>query len=321
MTIRILARRPGRKPAALLSMAAIAATVLVSTAGGANAVVFRGAGGLTPDGIPVSLQDTQGVALAPCDVAAKCGGVAFDPADATYFSSDAQVGQIRAVNAVTAGVAPGKPLAVAQISKYKGTGLLPGRYTIKDPWGTVNTCAADAAGNMDCRIKAKRISQFLIGTRGGAGFVGNGVANTTFTGSPTGFNKIQITGPGGFKATATHSIITGKMLAATPMSSINTTALTLGRPRNTAPVVKNVHYTSFGTAAAVPTVRLAGANATAFKVRNPCRTVAPGTGCNISVAFRPRQHVNQTVKAKLIINDNGLAAPRTVALTGVGLVK
>ena len=318
MTFRILARRPGRKPAALLSVAAIAATVLVSTAGGANAAITRGTG-VTADGLPTSMQDSTGIALAPCDVAAKCGG-AFDPTDATYFSSDAQVGPIRAVNSVTAGVVPPAPVTVSQLSRYKGAGLVPGRYTIKDPWGTT-TCAADAGGAMDCKIASKRITSFLVSTRGGAGFVGNGVANTTFTGSPTGFNKIQITGPGGFKATATHSIITGKMLAATPMSSINTTALTLGRPRNTAPVVKNVHYTSFGTAAAVPTVRLAGANATAFKVRNPCRTVAPGTGCNISVAFRPRQHVNQTVKAKLIINDNGLAAPRTVALTGVGLVK
>jgi hypothetical protein len=320
MSHRIFARRPGRRPAALLSLAAIAATVLVSTAGGASAVVTRGAG-LTPDGIPTSLQDSQGVALAPCDVAARCGGVAFDPTDATYFSSDAQVGPIRAVNAVTAGVAPGSPLAVSQINKYKGTGLVPGRYTIKDPWGTVSSCSADAGGTMDCRLTVKRISQFLVSSRGGAGFVGNGVANTTFVGSPTGFNKIQITGPAGFKATATHSIITGKMLAATPMSAINTTALTLGRPRNAAPVVKNVHYTSFGTADAVPTVQLAGANATAFKVRNPCGTVASGTGCNISVAFRPQQHVNKTVQAKLIINDNGLAAPRTVALTGVGLVR
>jgi hypothetical protein len=319
MSHRILARRLGRKPAALLSAAAIAATVLVSTAGGASAVVFRGAG-VTADGIPTSMQDSQGIALAPCDVAAKCGG-AFDPTDATYFSSDAQVGPIRAVNSVTAGVVPPEPLAVGFLSRYKGTGLVPGRYTIKDPWGTINTCAADAGGTMDCKVAAKRISSFLVGTRGGAGFVGNGVANTTFTGSPTGFNKITITGPAGFKATATHSIITGKMLPATPMSAVNTTALTLGRPRNAAPVFKNVHYSSFGTADAVPTVRLAGVDATAFKVTNPCGTVAAGSACNISVAFRPKQHVNQTVKARLIINDNGLAAPRTVALTGVGLVK
>jgi len=43
--------------------------------------------------------------------------------------------------------------------------------------------------------------------------------------------------------------------------------------------------------------------------------------CGIDVTFRPRQHVNRTVKANLVINDNGLAAPRTVKLTGVGLVR
>jgi hypothetical protein len=31
--------------------------------------------------------------------------------------------------------------------------------------------------------------------------------------------------------------------------------------------------------------------------------------------------VNQTVKARLLINDNGLAARRTVKLTGVGLAR
>jgi hypothetical protein len=93
----------------------------------------------------------------------------------------------------------------------------------------------------------------------------------------------------------------------------------MGRPNRAEPVVRNVRYTSFGTAAARPTIRMAGLNPGAFEVRNQCGAVAPGSACNIVVTFRPRQHVNDTVHARLLIDDNGLAAPRRVQLKGVGL--
>ena len=319
MSLRIFARRGGRRPAALLSVAAVAATVLVSTAVGANAAITRGAG-VTADGLPSFFSDSQGIALAPCDAGAKCGG-AFDPTDATYFGSDTQLGPIRAVNSLTAGVGPRGGVTTSQISRYTGSGLTPGRYTIKDPWGTLNTCTADATGKMDCRVAARRITSFLIGTRGGPGFIGNSAAGSTFTGSPTGFNKFQITGPAGFKTTKARTILTGQMLPNTAMSAINKTALTMGRPHNATPVVRNIRYTSLGTAAAVPTVRMTGANPAAFTVNNPCASVAPGTACNLTVTFKPRQHLNKTVTANLVITDNGLVAPRTVKLTGIGLVR
>jgi hypothetical protein len=314
MSKSILARRPGRRSAALLSAAAVAAAGLFA-ATPAGAVITLGPPRAS-DGLPAYIVDGEGVAIAPCDTATPvrdCGG-AFDPTDPTYWDAGGNAGPIKVSYSVSSPVG-------GRISRFTGSALTPGRYTIKDPWGTLH-CLADAQGKMDCRIGGPaHISTLLRATTAVPGFIGNANVNRTFTGSPTGFNRVQITGPRKFKASTTHLAITGLMRANTAMSAVNTDALTLGRPKNAAPVLKKVHYSSFGTAAARPTVRLAGANANAFKVRNPCRSVRPGRGCNILVAFRPRQHVNQTVKARLLINDNGLAARRTVKLTGVGLAR
>jgi hypothetical protein len=314
MSKSILARRPGRRSAALLSAAAGAAAGLFAAASPAGAVINLGPPRAS-DGLPAYIVDGEGIAIAPCDTATPvrdCGGV-FDPTDPTYWDAGGNAGPIKLAYSVSSPIG-------GRIARFTGSALTPGRYTIKDPWGTVH-CQADVGGKMDCRLPGRRITTLLRATTAVPGFIGNANVERTFTGSPTGFNRVLITGPRKFKASTTHLAITGLMRANTAMSAVNTDALTLGRPKNAAPVVKNVHYTSFGTAAARPTVRLAGANAGAFKVRNTCGSVAPGRGCNIVVAFRPRQHVNQTVKARLLINDNGLAARRTVKLTGVGLAR
>lgn len=310
----ILTRRAGRRSTTLLSAVAVAAAGVFVAAVPAGAVITLGPPRAS-DGLPAYIVDEEGIAIAPCDTATPvrdCGG-AFDPTDPTYWDAGGNAGPIKVAYSVSS------PRG-GRISRFTGSALAPGRYTIKDPWGTLH-CQADTQGKMDCRIGGPaHITTMLRATTAVPGFIGNANVNRTFTGSPTGFNRVQITGPRNFKASTTHLAITGLMRANTAMSSINTDALTLGRPRNSAPVVRNVHYSSFGTAAAVPRVRLAGRDANAFKVRNPCRTVAPGRGCNISVAFRPRQHVNQTVKARLVVNDNGLAKRRVVKLTGVGFV-
>lgn len=315
MSKSILTRRAGRRPAAILSAAAVAAAGVFAAAAPAGAVITMGPP-RAADGLPAYIVDGQGIAIAPCDTATPvrdCGGV-FDPADPTYWDAGGNAGPIKVAYSVSS------PKG-GRISRFTGSALVPGRYTIKDPWGTINKCSADTTGKMDCRIGGPaHITTLLRATTAAPGFIGSAAVNRTFTGSPTGFNRVEITGPRHFKASTTHLAITGLMRANTAMSSVNTKALTLGRPGNSAPVTKNVHYSSFGSAAAVPTVRLAGRNAHAFKVRNPCRKVAPGRACNIVVAFRPRQHVNQTVKARLLINDNGLAKRRVVKLTGVGFV-
>lgn len=309
MTFRIFSRRPGRRSAGLLSVAAVAATVLVSTAGSASAVVTLGPA--RADGLPAYVVDGQGVAIAPCDTGTGVCGGPFDPADPAYWDAGGDAGPIRLVYSVSSP-------AGGRIARF--TGNVPsGNYKIQDPWGTV-TCAS-VSGKMDCRLPGRRITTLLRNTDGPAGFVGSPNVNRTFTGSPTGFNRVLVTGPGGFKASTSRLAVSGMLLANTAMSSINKTALTLGHPHNAAPVTKTVRYSSFGTANARPTLRLAGANPAAFNVKKTCGAVAPGSGCDINVTFRPRQHLNKTMKANLVINDNSKAAPRTVKLTGVGLVR
>lgn len=315
MSKSISVRRPGRRPAALLSVVAMAATGAIVAAVPAGAAVTQ-AGGLRADGLPTQFRDAQGVALVPCDVAASCGGVGLDPADATYFGSDSQVGPIRATYSVTAGVDPVDGLVVGQLSRFKGAGLTPGRYTIKDPWGTVSACSADAGGKMDCRVAANRISAFLHGDRGGAGFIGDGATAGPVTGSPTGFNRILITGPGGFRASRSGFILTGQMPANTAMSSVGSKAVALGSITKARPSAATIRYSSFGSANAVPRVAKTGANPGAFAVTNTCGSVAPGAACNIRVSYTPK--ANKNVSAVLTISDNGLAAARRVTLTGTG---
>jgi methionine-rich copper-binding protein CopC len=207
-------------------------------------------------------------------------------------------------------------VAVDQLSRYTGSGLAPGRYTIKDPWGTVSSCTADAAGKMDCRIAARRITSFLHGTGRNVGFVGNGVAATTFVGSPTGFNKFLITGPAGFRASASRSVLTGKKLPNTAMSSMTTTkALSFGSITKARPSVATIPVSSFGSAPLRVTTRLAGANPRAFTVTNGCASVASGSACTIGVRYAPT--ANRNASAVLTIDDDGLAAPRKVTLSGV----
>jgi hypothetical protein len=310
MSKSILTRRAGRRPSALLSAAAVAAAGLFAAAAPASAVISLGPD--RADGLPAYVVDGQGVAVAPCDTGTGLCGGPFDPADPAYWDAGGDAGPIRLVYSVSSP-------AGGRIARF--TGNVPsGNYKIQDPWGTV-TCAS-VSGKMDCRLPGRRITTLLRQTiKVPAGFVGNPNVNRPFTGSPTGFNRVLITGPGNFKASTSRLAIGGLKRADTAMSSVNKTALSLGRPRNAAPVTRTVRYASFGTASAVPTVRLGGANPGAFTVRNTCGSVAPGSSCGIDVTFRPRQHLNKTVKANLVINDNGLAAPRTVKLTGVGLVR
>jgi hypothetical protein len=304
-----LTRRRGARSTALLSAAVLAASGIVATMGAANAGITIGPD--RGDGLPAYIVDGQGVAVAPCDTnTAVCGG-AFDPADPAYWDAGGDAGPIRLVYSVSSP-------AGGRIARFTGDALTPGRYTIKDPWGTV-TCRAPG-GDMDCRLPGRRITTLLRQTTTPpGGFVGSPNVNRTFTGSPTGFNRVLITGPGNFKASTNRLAITGMMRNNTAMSAINKRAVQLGTGRQADRVTKTIRYTSFGTAAARPAVRKGGTNPGAFSVRDNCRSVAPGRACAITVTFAPRQHANSVKRAVLTINDNGMAAPRKVRLKGVGV--
>jgi hypothetical protein len=297
------------KTAALLSAAVVAASGIVATMGASNAAVTLGPD--RADGLPEYVVDAQGLAVAPCDTETGICGGAFDATDPAYWDAGGDAGPIRLVYSVSSP-------AGGRIARFTGSALTPGRYTIKDPWGTV-TCTAPG-GKMDCRLPGRRITTLLRQTpTPRAGFAGSPNINRTFTGSPTGFNRIRITGPGAFRASTNRLAITGLLRANTAMSSVDKQALVMGNGRKATAVTRTIRYSSFGTAAARPTVRKGGTNPGAFSVRDNCASQAPGSACSVTVKFVPRQNVNSTKRAFLVIDDNSLAAPRQVNLKGVGL--
>lgn len=322
-------RRRGTRPAALLSLAALAATGLVASVGPANGAVTQG-GGVNDQNVPSFYRDAQGLALQLCvdPNEARCE----PPADGhigVYFAADATAGPLTAIYGVeaVADEVTGEPL-VSNGARFRLDAARPNTtYTIRDPWATTR-CRTDATGGADCRretsgafgtVRNGHVKTFLRSLRGQGGlFIGNADVTGRVSGSPTGFNRLVVTGGGRTFRTDQFSLM-GEKRDNTAMSAISTRSLVMGRPRRAEPVVRNIRYASFGTANARPTVRLGGPNRGAFAVRNRCGSMAPGSACEIVVRFRPRQHVNRNVRAILTVDDNSLAAPRQVRLRGVGL--
>jgi len=322
-----LKRRRGVRATAFLSAAVLVAGGVAATTGAANGAI-RSGGGLNDQNVPSFYKDSRGVALALCtDANENLCDPPLDDHVGAYFSAEATPGPWRIIYGVEAINDPVDGLMVSNGSRFRATGLRPNTvYTIKDPWDTIKL-RTDAGGVADRRIetdgafgtvKNGHVKTFLhaVSRRGNA-FIGSHVLTTRVFGSPTGFNKVTITGGGQKWSTNLFSLM-GQKLADTPMSSINKKALELGNGTRADVVTKTVRYASFGTADARPTVRKGGTNPGAFTVQNQCAAQAPGTGCNVVVKFAPRQHAG-VKKAFLVIDDNGLAAPRKVRLKGMGV--
>ena len=304
-------KKPAQRSAALLSAGALAVTALVALGTPATAVVTQGPD--RGDGLPAFFRDATGLAAAPCENVAVCIDP-FDPADGVYFDAGADTTSISAVYSVGAGVEPVEGLLVDNVARFSENGpIANGRYTIRDPWGT-RTCTA-AGNRMDCRVlTGNPVKSLLRANVAPAGFLGDGEIARRFTGSPTGFNRIVITGPGGFRESTNLFTVLGQMPANTAMTSVGTDALTLGSITKSRPSAANIPVSSFGTADAAFTVSKGGANPAAFQVPTAA-SVASGNSANIRVTYTPR--ANRNVSAILTIDDNGLAAPRRVQLTGI----
>ncbi len=320
-------RRRGGRSAAMLSIAALAVSGLVTAAGPANAVVTQG-GGDNAQGVPSFYRDAEGLALQLCVDANEVN--CEPPVDdhlGVYFAADATAGPLTAIYGVEAVQDPEAGPLVTSGARFRIQGARPNTtYTIRDPWGS-NTCRTDATGGADCRLEsggeagtvaAGHVTTFLRSLRQPASaFIGNHDLISRVTGSPTGFNRVTMTG-GGQSFTTDQFSLMGQKLDDTAMSSVSTRSLSLGRPQRVEPVTRATRYASFGTAEAVPAARLTGRNPGAFIVRDNCGSQAPGSACAYEVTFRPRQHKNRTMRAVLVIDDNSLAAPRRVSLKGVG---
>ncbi|MDQ4084185.1 MAG: hypothetical protein M3165_00040 [Actinomycetota bacterium] len=325
-----------RRSLALASVAGLAATALVSASGSANAVVVPG-GGRNPDRTPVYVRDAEGIALQLCSDTVYC-----EPADTAagdigaYFGAEAALGPMRAIWGIDAAYLEAADGTVSDVpaltssALFRAEGLRPNRrYTIRGPWGT-HRCMTNAEGelnNKNClferggeaggRLRSGPVKSFLYSPLAPRGFVGGLEIPQRVTGSPSGFNRVTLDGPGAHFRTNMIAL-SGQMADDTPMSQISKTALRMGNKRNTAPVTRILRYRSIGTAPATFRVRRGGENPVAFKVRENCAAVAPGRVCRIEVIYRPGAHDKS---AFLTITDNTMAHPRRVTLRGVAPVR
>jgi len=316
-----------------VSAAALAATTLMAGTS-AYAGIVAGAA-RNPDRTPVLFKDSQGIAVQLCTNAVNCDLAGLDPAAGdigNYFSAEADAGPVRAIWSIdaaflenAAGALTNRP-GITASALFRATGLRPNaRYTFQGPWGT-HHCTSDAEGDLNNKnclfegggeaggtVGSGPVKSFLFPSRAPAGFLGNMTVPQKVTGSTTGFNKVHVSGPG-LNTTANRFILGGQLADNQPMGLVSTTAMKLGSRSNVKKVTKTLTYRSVGTAPARVQVRRTGANPVAFKVSRNCGAVAPRTACKITVTYKPGAHDK---KAALVINDNTLAAPHRVSLTGI----
>lgn len=329
--------RMRRRTVATVSATVLAAGALLASSVSADAVVTAG-GARNADGTPGLIRDDHGLAMQLCVDATNC-----EPADPAagdigqYFSAEAALGPMRAIWGLDAAFledAAGNltdRAAVTNAALFRAEGLRPNsRYTIKGPWGT-HRCSTNVDGALDNKnclfvgggeaggtIGSGPVKSFLFAQIHPAGFLGNLTVPQRVVGSPTGFNRVTLDGPGAHFST-NRFVLGGQMVENQPMALVGQGAenqkIRLGSKRNTRVVTKTLRYRSVGTAAANPQIRKAGRDPGAFKLtKTNCGAVAPRQSCQIQISYTPRRADKHAV---LVITDNTLAGPRRVSLTGV----
>ncbi|HEX2176149.1 MAG TPA: Ig-like domain-containing protein [Nocardioidaceae bacterium] len=312
-----------RRSAALLSVAAMATTGLIATAVPANAVITPGPEEDPVTGFPTYMVDDQGLALQMClDACLEVpepgeepdpeAPTTADPNHAPYFSAEAVAGLFTvSYEVATDAEVEGQPGELVNAAGVGARGVTPGaRYRVQGPWGSF-TVTADDRG----RVQAERLNAvegFLRPVGASGEMLGDAHTFTRVTGSPTGFNRVKITGPG-VNASTNVFALAGQKAADTAMTAVNVKSASMNQNR----VTRQIRYTNFGTAAATPTVRVGGLNAGRFQVVQDVATVEAGQSSLITVTYTPQ--ANRSHSAILSVSDNSLAAlPKTVALSGKG---
>lgn len=278
--------------------------------------------------------DVSGLALELClDGTARClaapGDLVAPEGEAFYFAAFADAGPFTGEIALEAAFADTTGI-VFQRFQYQAEGLTPGdTYTITDPFST-RTCVAEA-GRTRCRVDSATplsgpITQWLIADNAPAGYIGDNATASTVTGSPTGFNKLRVEGPGitstcndpvvGVIANCDETdqwIVQGKIAPGTA-ATLSASSLDFGNTATS--TTRNITYSSIGTQPAA--VTSATSNNPAFVVNSTgCASVAPGSSCTIGVTYTPVAGEPDT--GTLTINDNTAGSGRTVALSGSSL--
>jgi hypothetical protein len=320
-----------RRSFALVSVTALAATTLM-VAPGADARVFPG-GGRNPDRTPVFLRDAQGLALQLCSDAVNCEAVEEAGEIGSYFSAEAELGPMRAIWGIDAAFLEDaadnitRRPGLTNAALFRAEGLRPNRrYTIRGPWGT-HRCTTNREGALDnknClferggeaggRLGAGPIKSFLYTRLAPRGFLGDLVVPQRVTGSPSGFNRVTLRGPG-VRARTRFFVLGGQLVEDQPMAMMGRDRLRLGSRSRARTVSKTIRYRSVGTAPANPRIRKAGNHPGAFRVtRRNCGPVPPRRACLIEVTFNPGRRDRF---ARLVITDNTLVRKRRVFLEGI----
>jgi hypothetical protein len=320
-----------RRHLAVLSATALAAATLLAGNGAADAAISPG-GGRNPDRTPVFLRDAQGLALRLCTDTVNCEPAAEAGEIGSYFSAEAELGPMRAIWGIDAAFLEDaadnitdRPTLTSS-ALFRAEGLRPNRrYTIRGPWGT-HRCTTDGQGqltNKNClferggeaggRLGAGPIKSFLYTRLAPRGFLGDLVVPQRVTGSPTGFNRVTLRGPG-VRARTRFFVLGGQMAEDQPMALMGRSQLRLGSRSSGATVTKTLHYRSVGTAPVTMRIRKAGNHPGAFRVTRGCGELAPRQSCRIEVTFNPGRLDRF---ARLVVTDNTLAGKRRVFLTGI----
>lgn len=332
-----------RRTGALLAAAVLALGAL-SFAPPAQAALTS-AGAVDPaTQFPVSYTDANGVVLDlcidPAAVVCLSSDVSSPGGEGFYFDALADVNGITADLALEAAwLNPGEPITFQRIQYQADAGLLtPGEtYTMTTPYG-VDSCTA-TVGRTRCRFQVGgaaandfagalggSIGPFLQSVSAPAGFIGDNATPTKVVGSPTGFNKFRVQGPGlpdqcGIDCIQTDQfVIQGRFLGAAPapvarQAVLPTTPLDLGSQpvANGAGAARAITVVSNGTAAL--TGITAASNSAEFPVTSTCAaTLAPGNECTVSVAVDPA--AAGVRNGALTISSNG--GSQVIPLSGRG---
>jgi hypothetical protein len=328
---------PGGSLTVRRSVVALAATALASTAllGATNTAdaVVRPGPGRNADGTPVFIRDSTGMALQLCTDAVNCEAPVA-PDIGSYFSAEATLGPMRAIWGVDAAFledAAGNPTnraAVSNSALFRAEGLRPNRrYTIRGPWGR-HTCLTDGRGRLDNKnclferggeaggaLRGGPVKSFLRAAVHPAGFVGSLEIPRRVIGSPSGFNRVTLTGPGANFRTNLIAV-SGELMDSLPMAAVRKDSLRMGNKNKARPTQRLLRVRNIGTAPLSVRFTKSGDNPGRFRVDNNCRGVAPGRACALRVTYRPRRNAVHT--AAMTLTTNGLRAPKRITMTGIG---
>jgi hypothetical protein len=343
-----------RTRAAIATAAALVAAAALAAPASAQLVA---AGPVDPDtGFPESYTDAAGQTVDLCVDAEECGDATVPNApdgEAFFWSAESAdiplsgggtVAAIYAVEAAFGGDTDQSRIVFSRM-RYRFEDAAAGTYAIQTPWGpqTVTTSGnqsnagedvgCDPVGTQDCDFGLAldtTISTFLhseadatdrlLGPGPGTDDAEIDVVPGPVLGSPTGFNRVSVSGPGGTGSTGDF-IVTGRLAGdADPVAIMSATPSGFGPRTIGTAAIQNVTVRNDGLPDApdleVGTPTITGA-ADFSIASNACpATLAVDESCTIGVRFAPTATGART--ATLNLPSNALVG-NGAALGGTGV--